>query len=65
MDSVTKNYLDSPSKKPLDSVTKNSIDITLLGDKRLALIARSGIDHDANRLAYRTKSKAPPCTNAR
>ena len=30
MDSVTKNYLDSPSKKPLDSVTKNSIDITLL-----------------------------------
>ncbi|MDK8844590.1 hypothetical protein QP986_10995, partial [Corynebacterium striatum] len=27
---VTKNYLDSPSKKPLDSVTKNSIDITYL-----------------------------------
>ena len=30
MDSVTKNYLDSPSKKPLDSVSKNSIDITPL-----------------------------------
>ncbi|MGN6061513.1 hypothetical protein [Corynebacterium striatum] len=28
---MTKNYLDSPSKKPLDSVTKNSIDITILG----------------------------------
>ncbi|WP_306594101.1 hypothetical protein [Corynebacterium striatum] len=29
---MTKNYLDSPSKKPLDSVTKNSIDITVLGE---------------------------------
>ncbi len=38
MDSVTKNYLDSPSKKPLDSVTKNSIDITRLGCYLLHLL---------------------------
>ncbi|MCL8492524.1 hypothetical protein M5J06_00005 [Corynebacterium sp. B5-R-101] len=34
---MTKNYLDSPSKKPLDSVSKNSIDITGLGNVREAM----------------------------